>query len=1327
LRVLVAVTVLVIACAIAGLLVVRSGWFRERVRERVINEIESAAGGRVEIGSFRFSAKRLEATVSPLVLHGTEPAGDPPLLRVQSIAIGLRVISALERKVDLSYLRLEQPLVRVVVYPDGSTNIPAPRLRQPSGSWAEDLINLAVRRYEITAGLFEYDNRRIPINLRGEDLRLQTVYEARGPRYRGDIQSHRARIIAGGLGPLELDLAASFALEKSRIDFSRLRLATKESRFDLSGALEDVRAPHGTFNTKGAISVREAVSLFGLPIAPKGTAAFDGRMSVSFAKGFDYSLSGRATARGITYSYDRLKIDDGEARADLRLAPGKVTLRGITATALGSALTGQADLDFDRRFHFEGNLEGLGVREAARIATDRPIAWSGTMAAGLMVDATLGQPTARVHANVGITPSGEGTPLEGRLDVSYDQENQAVQLGDSYLATASTRVELSGTLGQTMRVRAQSSNLDDVLPALDLVMTGAPKELPLKLSNGQVTLSGSVSGRLGDPHFIGQTSVTSASLEGHAFDRFSSEADLSRRSILLRRLTLARGPTTIEGQADLAPRDGKFDDAAISAALTIKNAQLAELAKQAGAPVVMTGSAAATVRLSGTLQRPEAEIAALVDKPAAFGEQADRLRASLRYSANAIEVTQGEADAGPAKVLFQGAYQRRGDDWKNGEARFDVAAQDLQTSRIQTFKKLQPQFDARVDGKAAGAAHIRNGELSLVSLNGDASVRGVTFNGEGFGDLSLTAATQGAELGLTATAQVREVKIHGQGVWPLEGDRPGSATIRFPRLSVEALHNLIMIGGTAEQKSAAPPFEGYLEGSATLAVSLRKLQDFQADVTLDTVQLNPKPSQTPRLGVQAQDLVVKNTQPVVIAVSAKEARIRSAQFTARETNLEVSGAVPFDARTGADFAVRGSVNLNLLQLLNPDLLARGNASVQASVRGSLRDPQLNGRMELKNASLYLNDLPNGVDNANGVVQFDRNRATIEKLTAETGGGTISFGGFLEFGAPTLVYRLQAEANQVRVRYPEDVSMTFTARLGLNGTSDSSTVSGVLTLNRAAFNPRADLGQLLAQSVKPVPAPAATSDYLRGMQFDVRIESGPNFEFQTSLTRDVQAEVDLRLRGTPLRPALLGTISVNQGEIQIFGNRYTVNRGDIRFLNPVKIEPAFDMDLETRARGITVNVALSGTMQKLNVNYSSDPPMQSREIIALLAVGRNPSGPVGLGSSQATGSSSAIEAGGGLLGEAVSAQLSNRLQRFFGASRVKIDPTLTGVENVPQARLTLEQQVSKDITLTYITNLNRTQEQIVQLRWDLSRQWSAIAVRDSNGMFGIDFQFRKRFK
>jgi translocation and assembly module TamB len=114
---------------------------------------------------------------------------------------------------------------------------------------------------------------------------------------------------------------------------------------------------------------------------------------------------------------------------------------------------------------------------------------------------------------------------------------------------------------------------------------------------------------------------------------------------------------------------------------------------------------------------------------------------------------------------------------------------------------------------------------------------------------------------------------------------------------------------------------------------------------------------------------------------------------------------------------------------------------------------------------------------------------------------------------------------------------------------------------------------------------------------------------------------------------------------------------------------------------------------------------------------------------AVGSQSAFLQSGAnsLLGQAVSQQLSSRLQRFFGVSRIKIDPQLTGLDNLPQARLTLEQQVSKEITLTYITNLNRAQEQIIRVQWDVDRNWSFLATRDANGLFGIDILFRKAFR
>jgi translocation and assembly module TamB len=1308
------IAVLVVAALIAGMLVFRSGWFHERVRERIVFEIQKATGARVDFGSFAFDWTHLSATAGPVVLHGREPANEPPLIAIKSVVIGLRVISMLERKVDLSTLRIEQPVVHLVFYPDGSTNIPPHR----ETDWVEDIFNIAVRRYEVDDGVLEYDDRKIPLNLRGENLRAAMSHELRASRYKGELTSRHVRAMIAGLPPIELDTTCAFILDKSKIELTQLRIATRQSRADLSGVLNDPRAPHGTLSIKSSISIREAADFFQLPIGRNGSATFDGQLSVSFTDPFQFGMNGRMNARGLGYTRDRLKIEGAEAHAEVRLTPQKLTLNGIALKALGATVAGAAELDNWSRLHFDGNIGGLTVRDAARIATDRQIPWNGALAGGFSVDAVLGKPTAKVQVAVGIVPLAGATPVEGQIDAAYDQASGKLRLDNFHVATATSSLDASGTLGETLSVRAQSTSLDDVMSALSMA---GQSELPVKLAFARATFNGNVAGALDDPNISGDATVANASIDGHGFDRFTGKIQVNRRSIRADQAKMVRGPTEVEGSATLTPPER---NGAIAGELQIRGAQIAELSKEAGIDPVISGTAAATVKFSGTVSQPEAEIALQIEKPAGLGEQVDRLRANLHYSPTAINVVSGDAQAGAGKMQFQGAFQHRDGDWKNGEVRFEAGAQGIVLTSVKAYAALQTGVDSRIDGKATGTARLVNGELVLSTINGDAAARGVTWSGQTLGDVNITANTRAAELAVHASAKIRDVAIDAQGSWKLEGDYPGSAALQFSRANVATLHNIVMIGGPAEQTEL--PFEGFIDGAnAKVTVALRKPRDFQAELTVPVLQINPKSTQTLRLGVQPQDLVIKNSAPVVAGISMKEARIRSAKFTARDSSLEFTGAIPLD-RSGADLSVRGSVNLIILQLLNPDLAARGNATVQASIRGTLRDPLLSGRMDLKNASLYLSDLPNGVDNANGTLLFDRNRATIEKLTAETGGGTIDFTGFVGFGAP-LVYRLQAVAQKVRVRYPEDVSVTFNASLALNGTSDASTVSGVVTLTRASFTPRADLAQILAQASKPVPT-TAPNDYIRGTQFDVRIESGPNFELQTSLTRNLEGEIDLRLRGTPLRPALLGTASVNAGDIQVFGNRYTVNRGDVRFVNPVRIDPILDMDLETKARGVTVNIAISGTMQKLNVNYSSDPPMQPREIIALLAVGRAPADTAGLSPENSPATSNSLaEAGGGLIGQAITAQLSSRLQRFFGASRVKIDPTVTGVDYLPQARLTIEQQVSKDVTLTYITNLNRTQEQIVQVEWDFSKQWSAVAVREANGLFGIDFQYKKRFK
>src|SRR5207249_10552904 len=149
--------------------------------------------------------------------------------------------------------------------------------------------------------------------------------------------------------------------------------------------------------------------------------------------------------------------------------------------------------------------------------------------------------------------------------------------------------------------------------------------------------------------------------------------------------------------------------------------------------------------------------------------------------------------------------------------------------------------------------------------------------------------------------------------------------------------------------------------------------------------------------------------------------------------------------------------------------------------------------------------------------------------------------------------------------------------------------------------------------------------------------------------------------------------------------------------------------------------------KLNVSYRSDPPMEFSDIVALLATGRAPSSDPSIAARESSTAQSWQQMGASaLIGQAIANPVAGRLQRFFGVSRIKIDPQLTGVEN-PQARLTLEQQISPDITFTYITNLTRSYAQVIRIEWDVSKRWSVVALREENGLFGLDVYYKKRFK
>jgi translocation and assembly module TamB len=62
-----------------------------------------------------------------------------------------------------------------------------------------------------------------------------------------------------------------------------------------------------------------------------------------------------------------------------------------------------------------------------------------------------------------------------------------------------------------------------------------------------------------------------------------------------------------------------------------------------------------------------------------------------------------------------------------------------------------------------------------------------------------------------------------------------------------------------------------------------------------------------------------------------------------------------------------------------------------------------------------------------------------------------------------------------------------------------------------------------------------------------------------------------------------------------------------------------------------------------------------------------------------------------------------------------------------ARITVQQNISKNVQVTYATNVNATAQQLIQAQVDITQSVSVLAVRDESGVFSMVLKVRKRYR
>ncbi len=421
-----------------------------------------------------------------------------------------------------------------------------------------------------------------------------------------------------------------------------------------------------------------------------------------------------------------------------------------------------------------------------------------------------------------------------------------------------------------------------------------------------------------------------------------------------------------------------------------------KLAAEAGSKIQVRGVVAGTIQLAGTPREPVVTAGLTLTQAEAFGQRLDLVRAQFRYAARSLSAESFQLNSGTARLRGAAVYTHRAENWKSGSLKFEASGKSFPLAEAQALAGFPKGWRVASIFRCTGKRRSRKGSSCRPSFRGHSSCAKSLWTNSLWETCNSPRRPKAVGWRLPETATCR-LEDKGDARCRLQGNYPTEGKVSFSRTPLSALGPWLPASAGGKF-----PLGAFAEGTFTFSGAALEPGNWSARLEMPTVEIVPPPELvTPVTGL-------RNDGPVLLAVTRKEIRLQSARFVGTGTNLEVSGRIDTATQYNAyDVRIRGSVNLAILHNFDPNVTASGDSSMDATVRGRRSRPEIYGRLELKKASLYLSGVPNGIDNASGVIFLFRDRATIENLTAETGGGKLTLKGLVGFGAEGPSYRLQA--------------------------------------------------------------------------------------------------------------------------------------------------------------------------------------------------------------------------------------------------------------------------------------------------------------------------------
>jgi translocation and assembly module TamB len=1352
---LLAIVGCVIFCLAALLFYTTTDSFQALVRRRLVAEIERITGGRAQVGSFHTVPFHLQVEVRNITVHGRESATDVPLAHADGIIARLKISSLLRSELAFEELILDQPVIHLAFYPDGTTNFPKRSSPVSGQTSVEQLFALSINRLEFRHGRILWDDQTIPLDLTARDTWLQMDYSYLHTRYNGRLLLGLVDTKLPDCRPFAWMGSAEFSLASDYADITSLKWNSGHSNLSASGRISNFRRPHIQANYDAHLDLTEAASISRRRDLRSGFLDLKGDGNGSLDQ---LASSGLLTVHDLAWQDDQISFSKAALTSGYSVTDEQLKLSKLQGKILGGSFTGDAEVNqwLTPEQHLspsaKKNLNTAVISAAPPLNKLRqqqppklkPAAVQNAIISLRLRDISAEDLAIALNANAHPLPdfhlaalaSGtletrwQGTrrdaeirfaldstppahPAPGQMPLTahatgiYYAANDTLDLPQFNLTTPTSRVQASGTLSSTstLRLSVSTSSLIDWLPFVAAVR--GPALFPVML-NGRATFNGNLTGSLSSPQLSGSLLVNDfdvnlpATANTHPlhthWDSLATSLQLSFNAIALRNATLRRDNTSADFDGTATLDHGHFTaDSQFTLRANLHNTDLAAVQALAGYNYPITGTADFSLQAAGTESDPHADGQVRLNQASAYGEPIQQFDSTFHFNHHEIafdnihllhddSILTGSAACNPTTRAF----------------RLDVAGNNLNLARIRQIHSNRLSIEGRADFtlKASGTPDIPAIDAAL-------HIRNLTLGQELAGDLNLKAITRDGDLQLTGTSQLPSGSLLVGGHIRLRDDYPADLSFAMDQLDLDSLWRAYF-GAQLSGHSA-------IAGSLSLRGPLFHPSAWSLNGDLSAVSLD------------IENVKLHNQDPIRFVLANQSVNIQQLHMLGEGTDLTAHGSVQLSGSRALDLSAVGRLDLKLLSGFDPDISASGLVTMNMTVAGTLAEPLPQGHLQFAEGSLSYATLPSGLSGLNGSLVFTRDRIHIDNLSARTGGGTLDFKGDATYFDQQLNFNLSASGKDVRLRYPPGVSSTANAELNWVGTRSASTVSGEITVNKIAVTPGFDFSSYLERGQGGHITSANSPLY--NVKLDIHVQTAPELQMRTAIAR-LSGDADLRLRGSIARPAVLGRVDVLEGQATFHGTRYTLDRGDITFTNPVSIEPQLNLQASTHVRNYDLSITVTGTPDRgLHLNYRSEPPLPESDIIALLALGRT--GDESAQLQQQSGQTAFTDQATSLiLDQALNSTVSSRFQRLFGASNIKIDPQGLATETNPVSngpQITIEQEFANNLSLTYSTNVSQSSQQIIQGEYYFNRNLSVVGTRDQNGVVSFDVRVRRRKK